>query len=63
MKKNIQHENPRKKIKNPPVLLFLPEKMQGSWVQSQMGTKLLKDSNGYKYRVNRINADDTLYWS
>ena len=37
--------------------------MQGSWVQSQMGTKLLKDSNGYTYRVNRINADDTLYWS
>ena len=52
-----------KKIKNPPVLLFLREKMQGSWVQAQMGTKLLKDSNGYKYRVNRINADDTLYWS
>ena len=49
MKKNIQHENPRKKIKNPPVLLFLREKMQGSWVQAQMGTKLLKDSNGYKY--------------
>ena len=36
--------------------------MQGSWVQSQMGTKLLKDSNGYKYRVNRINADDTMYY-
>ena len=36
--------------------------MQGPWVQSQMGTKLLKDSNRYKYRMNRINADETVYY-
>ena len=62
MKKIFNMKIREKKIKNPPVLLFLREKMQGSWVQSQMGTKLLKDSNGYKYRVNRINADDTMYY-
>ena len=55
-KKN-QHENPRKK--NPPFLLFLPEKMLGSWVQSQVGTKLLKDSNGYNNVVESFNS----YWT
>ena len=49
MKKIFNMKIREKKIKNPPVLSFLREKMQGSWVQAQMGTKLLKDSNGYKY--------------
>ena len=48
-----------KKCLNPPVSLFLPEKMQGSWVQSQMGTKLLKDSNGFNNVVESFNSSWT----
>ena len=48
-----------KKFQNPPVLLFLPEKMQGSWVQSQMGTKFLQDSNGYNNVVESFNSSWT----